>query len=413
MKTLLRGNILYSTKLGQLNALERGYIALEEGVVRGVFLQPPTAYAAWPVEDWGERIILPAPVDTHLHAPQFPVLGSGMGQTLLPWLNSYVLPAEARFADPAYAEWAYSALAQALVRQGTTRAVVFGSIHGATTPLLMAAFQQAGLRALVGKVNMDRESPAYYVERTQASLDDTRRWLDQTLAAYSLVSPILTPRFIPSCTDQLLEGLARIREAYRLPVQSHLSENQSEVQWVKRLHPDCPTYAHAYHKFGLLGEDTAMAHCVLSGPEEIALLRNTHTLAVHCPDSNLNLMSGIAPVRRLLNAGVRVALGSDIAGGAELSMFHVMASAIRVSKLLCLESGERPLSAREAFYLGTAPGAALFGQHPLGEGEGLHALVVDDGAAQLDLEARLERLLYLIEPGWIVRRYAQGRVIGE
>ena len=200
-----------------------------------------------------------------------------------------------------------------------------------------------------------------------------------------------------------------------LPLQSHLSENQDEIAWVKELHPDCPQYWQAYAKYGCWGEHTIMAHCVYSDEAERAAIKEAGVWAVHCPDSNNNIASGIAPLRKMLEEGLNVALGSDIAGGAKLSMTDVATQAIRLSKLRWLESGKQEafLTVREAFYLITTAGQAYFGAQPgFGVGEPLHAVVFNDGKFAynpgLSLEERLERVLYLADKSTITAVYSAG-----
>lgn len=165
-----------------------------------------------------------------------------------------------------------------------------------------------------------------------------------------------------------MEGLGRLAEEYELPVQSHLSENEAEIEWVRTLHPDCEQYWETYAKFGLWKRGTIMAHCVHSDARERAAMRSAGVWVAHSPDSNTNLYSGVAPVRKMLSEGLSVALASDVAGGAKLSMLHAAAEAIRASKLRYYYSGKRPdeayLTVPEAFYLATSAGQQYFGAGP-------------------------------------------------
>ena len=184
----------------------------------------------------------------------------------------------------------------------------------------------------VGKVNMDRNCPDFLTEGgAEESEKKTLRWLEETQGVYDHTRPILTPRFIPSCSDDLMRRLSRIRRQYGLPVQSHLSENPGEVQWVRELCPGTSCYGAAYDQFGLFGGEakTVMAHCVYSGEEERALMKERGVFIAHCPESNENLSSGIAPVRRYLEEGQNMGLGSDVAGGTSESIFRAMAEAIQ------------------------------------------------------------------------------------
>jgi len=217
-----------------------------------------------------------------------------------------------------------------------------------------------------------------------------------------------------------MKGLAALRKQHGLPVQSHLSENRKEVEWVRELCPASRGYAAAYRDFGLLGGETPtiMAHCVWSDEDEIRLLAEQKVFAAHCPQSNMNLSSGIAPVRRFLEAGVPTGLGTDVAGGVHDSIFRAMTDAIQVSKLrrALLAANERPLSLEEAFYLGTASGGAFFGAcGSFNEGYDFDALVIDDrvpdNAFELSLRERLERVVYLSDERNIRAKYVKGNQI--
>ncbi len=401
-RTILKGTILSAPALGQLDITENGYLVAEDGVIAGVFSTLPPQYAGESVEDYGDALILQSFADMHLHAPQYPMLGTGMDLPLLDWLNTYTFPTEARFSDPDYARGIYRRLAQELIAHGTTRVCMFSSLHTDATLILMEELEQAGVTGFVGKVNMDRNGlPGVLEETTEGS-----------------IRPILTPRFTPSCTNELMAFLGKLAVERDLPVQSHLSENRSEVDWVRQLHPDCAQYWETYAKYGLWNRRTAMAHCVWSDPRERTAMRDAGVLAVHCADSNQNLCSGVAPVRTLLNEGVRVALGSDIAGGDSLDMFAVTAAAVRASKARRILDGWETefLTVPEAWYLATSAGAAFFGAGPgFAAGDPLHALVLDDsGLPQphpLTPAERLERCLYRRQEGAVLAVWSEGRKV--
>ena len=316
MTEILKGNLVHTPSFGRLETLPGGFLLLEDGVVRGLYRSLPREYAACPVTDWGEALILPSFADMHLHAPQYPMLGMGMDLPLLDWLNAYTFRTEARFTDAAYARRVYRQLAEDLISSGTTRVAMFSSCHTDATLILMEELERAGVTGYVGRVNMDRNSGAVQ-EETEASLSETRRWLDA--CRFPHVRPILTPRFTPSCTDELMAALGELARERDLPVQSHLSENSGEIAWVRELHPDCGQYWETYAKYGLWKPGTLMAHCVHSDSRERQAMADAGVWAVHCAASNVNLCSGTAPVRRLLDQGVQVALGSDIAGGDLIS----------------------------------------------------------------------------------------------
>ena len=416
--TILRGNIVSAPAPGRLEAVEGGYLVAEDGVIAGVFPTLPERYAGAAVEDWGGALILQSLADLHLHAPQYPLMGTGMDLPLLEWLNAYAFPTEARCADPDYARQLYRLLARDLAANGTTRVCMFSSLHTDATLILMEELERAGLVGYVGKVNMDRNSaPGLLQETTEESMGETLRWLE-ACRDFPHIRPILTPRFIPACTDELMAFLGNLARERGLPAQSHLSETQAEMAWVRQLHPDCRQYWETYAKFGLWDSRTLMAHCVWSDARERAAMRDAGVTVVHCADSNLDLCSGFAPVRVMLEEGLRVALGSDVAGGDHLSMFDAVAAAVRASKARrILDRWETDfLTVPEAWYLGTSAGAAYFGDAPgFAPGNPLHALVLADDQLPsphpLTLAERLERCVYRRQPDAIRAVWSAGRKI--
>ena len=400
---ILKGTICYSTSPTELVVRENAYAVCVNGVSQGVFEEVPAEFANLPVLDYGDRLIVPGMVDLHIHAPQYTFRGTGMDLELMDWLQQQAFPEEARFESREYAEKAYTIFARQLKNSATTRAVVFGTRHGASTEILMEKLEETGLVTFVGKVNMDQNAPKPLVEESaEASEADTLAWLERLTDRFERTKPILTPRFIPSCSRILLEKLARIRQEKKLPVQSHLSENPGEITFVKELFPEEATYGHCYARYGLLGEDTVMAHCVYSSAEEMALLKQQGTFIAHCPASNTNLSSGIAPVRRYLENDLRVGLGSDVAGGHTESMFRAMTDAIQASKLYwrLVDASCKPLCFAESFYLATLGGGSFFGKvGSFAPGYEFDALVLEEGAmphwSELNPKQRLERYAYL------------------
>lgn len=416
--TILKGTVVSAPAPGRLEATENGYLVAEDGVIRGVFPVLPEQYAGAAVEDCGDDLIVQSFADLHLHAPQYPMLGMGMDLPLLDWLNTYTFPLEARFADPDYARTIYRRLAAELAENGTTRVCMFSSLHTDATLILMEELEKAGITGYVGKVNMDRNSlPGVLEETTEQSMSETLRWLE-ACGDFRLVKPMLTPRFTPSCSDELMAFLGKLAAERTLPVQSHLSENDKEIQWVRELHPDCKQYWETYAKYGLWNDRTVMAHCVWSDERERAAMRDAGVTAVHCADSNQNICSGVAPVRAMLREGLKVALGSDIAGGDQLHMFDVVASAIRASKARRILDGWETdfLTVAEGWYLGTSAGAAYFGEAPgFAPGNPLHALVLRDSDLPqphpLTAAERLERAVYLRQKDAIRAVWSAGRKI--
>lgn len=416
---LLKGDLCYSQDRTHLETVEDGILVCLDGVCQGVFRQVPEQYGALPMVDCTGKLVVPGLVDLHVHAPQYAYRGLGMDMELLDWLNTNAFPEEAKYADADYAKRAYPLFVEDLKGGATTRAVMFATLHGPATRVLMDLVEDSGLVAYVGKVNMDRNSPDLLREESaEASARATAAWLEETAGKYRRVKPILTPRFIPSCSDELMERLGQLQRAYHLPVQSHLSENQGEVEWVRELCPAAACYGDAYARVGLFGGSapTIMAHCVLSGEEEIGMMRERGVWVAHCPQSNTNIASGIAPVRRYLQEGIPVGLGSDVAGGHSTSIFRAMADAIQVSKLRwrLQDQSLAPLTVEEAFWLGTAGGGSFFGA--VGSflpGCELDAVVLDDrrlrSTRELTLKERLERVIYLSDDRDVAGKFVQGR----
>lgn len=417
MLTILKGNIIEAKSIDELAITENGYIVLDDGVIQGVFPHLPARYDGAHIVDYGNRLIMQSFSDMHLHAPQYPMLGIGMDLPLLDWLSTYTFPTEANFADTALAQDAYEALARDLVNHGTTRACVFSSIHCDATLILMEALEKAGICAYVGKVNMDQNGGTNYQETTEASIAETKRWLSGC-DRFTNVRPILTPRFTPTCSDKLMHWLGDAAREQGLYVQSHLSENMAEIQWVKELHPDCKQYWETYDKYGLFNDHTIMAHCVHSDLREQEALRSHHVLVAHCPDSNINICSGLVPVRDMLDRGLWIALGSDIAGGANLSMPYVITEAIRMSKAQRIDTDWNTpfLSVSQAYFLGTTAGASYFGAKAgFAKGDKLHAVIINDdvlpGFYKLSVRERFDRAIYLTDDRHIEAVYSEGRRI--
>ena len=419
---ILKGDIIYTPTPKEFVSKKGGYIVYENDNIVGVYDEFPEEYKNCPLEDFGDKVIIPGLVDLHVHAPQFVVRGVGLDMELLDWLNTYIFCTECKFADPEYARTIYSRVAKDFVKQGTTRIVIFATIHNEATKILMEEFEKCGVTAYVGKVNMDRNSPDYLVETTENSVNDTIKFIEETGDKYKYIKPIITPRFTPTCTPELMTELGKMARKYNVPVQSHLSENQGEIAWVKELEPECNYYLDAYKKYDMFGNgvNTVMAHCVHMSDDEIKAMKDCGVFVAHCPESNNNLSSGISPIRKMMDAGVKIGLGSDIAGGYELSIFKVMCEALQVSKLKWLYDGKEGqfLSVAEAFYLGTTGGAEFFGHKGgFGIGDPLHALVIDDTDLKYDRtlvdtpEERIERIIHLADDRNIVARYSNGRAI--
>ncbi|MGX6591177.1 guanine deaminase [Cetobacterium ceti] len=418
----LKGTIVHTPVLGAYEILNDGYIVVENDKVVGTFEALPEEYKNVEVADYTGKMIIPGFVDLHFHAPQFPNRGLGLDKELLPWLETYTFPEETKYADLDYAKNAYSKVIHELWKQGTTRAVLFGTIHREANELLMDMLNEAGLGAMVGKVNMDRNSPPTYCERTEDSIAETRKFIENTKDKYKLVKPIITPRFVPTCTPELMRALGNMAEEYGVHIQSHLDENRGEIDWVSALHPEHENYSVVYDNYKLFGNTTptVMAHCIWNGPEEIELMKKRNMWVAHCPHSNTNLSSGIAPVRTYLKEGIHVGLASDISGGHDVSIPKTIAAAAQSAKLrwVYLNDGEEVLSTPEWLYLATKGGGEFFGKVGSFEpGYEFDALVIDDSTIadvnERKTEERIERYIYVGDDRNIEARYVAGNLVQE
>lgn len=416
MLLILKGNIISAVEYGKLDIIEGGYLVSEDGVILGTYKDLPKEYENEKIEDYGNMLIMQSFSDMHLHAPQYPMLGMGMDLELIDWLNTYTFPLEAKFKDNEFARGVYHELAKKLIENGTTRVAMFSSLHKEATLILMEELEKAGICGYVGKVNMDRNSSDELKETTDESISETLDWIKKS--NFKHIKPIITPRFTPSCTNELMMKLGQIAKEYNLPVQSHLSENLGEIAWVKELHPDTLDYYESYLKYGLWNNKTLMAHCVHSSQKEQESILKNGVYVVHCPASNQNLMSGFSPVKKMIEKGINVVLGSDIAGGDYLSMFDNVAAAIRASKARnILDKWDTGfLTVSEAFYLGTSASNKFFDEKPgFAKGNKLHCLVLDDSklisGKKLSIKERFERAIYIREDNAIKAVYSEGRKV--
>jgi len=420
---IYRANIIYTPQSDHFEVVSRGFIAVNGGRVEGVYSELPQHLSGHAVTDWGDRLLIPAMNDMHVHAPQYRNQGIAMDLELLPWLQNYTFPEEMKYADTGYAERMYRRFVRDLWRFGTMRSCVFATIHTESTRLLMHLFQEAGMGAMVGKVGMNRNCP----EGLSEKVEDMVKGYEELIAEFSmpdgqvtpLVQPIITPRFIPSCTPEMLSACGQLAVKYQLPVQSHLSENKDEIAWVQQLEKESSSYGDAYNRYDLFGQTpTVMAHCVWTDGEELELMKRNGVMVAHCPTSNFNVASGMAPIRKFLEEGLRVGLGSDISGGHDLNIFRMMVYAIQVSKMHYQQNHEQPfLTLSEAFWLATKSAGSFFGHVGSFEpGYEFDALVIDDSDLNHDnysLLHRLERYIYLGDDRQIEHRFCRGKEIME
>jgi guanine deaminase len=343
-------------------------------------------------------MVLPGFVDLHIHAPQYPQLGKALDVPLEVWLQRHTFPLEARYADSGFAGRVYPTLVADLLDNGTTTAVYFATIHEAATKRLVDACLAQGQRAFVGKVAMDNpeECPPFYRDASvEAGLAGTRGVIDYVRAhpdnRAGLVEPVVTPRFVPSCTDPMLEGLGALARECGCAVQTHCSE--SDWQHGYALARFGRRDAEVLDGFGLLTRRTVLAHGTFLDAGDMDLIRTRGSGVAHCPLSNVYFSNAVFPLRAALAKGVRVGLGTDIAGGPSASLFDNCRMAVAASRMLeeGVDAAEGPearrrpgtrIDFRTALHLATAGGADVL-DIPAGRfAPGCHfdAMVVDPAA---------------------------------
>lgn len=375
-----------------------------------------------------DALLVPGFVDLHVHAPQHPQLGLALDRPLEEWLHAYTFPLEARFADLGFARRAYGRLVADLLSNGTTTAMMFATLHVDATRLLADLCIAAGLRALVGKVAMDCPDgcPAHYRDASaDAAVAGTAAVLDH-IATHpdnrGLVEGVVTPRFIPACTDAALEGLGALAAERGARIQTHCAESDWEAAHVQAR--TGLSDAAALDRFGLLTDRAVLAHAPFLSEADMGLIASRRAAIAHCPLSNAYFAGAVFPLRAAMAKGLRIGLGTDISGGPSAAMLSAQRMAVAASRML--ETGTdpalpperrgRPLSAidwRCAFHLATAGGAAALGL-PVGlfaAGLRCDALVLHAPAAEpFDApDDRLARALHMAGREDIRAVYVDGR----
>ncbi|KAK1965117.1 guanine deaminase [Colletotrichum sublineola] len=332
----------------------------------------------WKVGDVEVRVgeegqfFFPGFIDTHVHASQYPNVGIFGKSTLLDWLNTYTFPLEASLKDQTKAKRVYTACVRRTLAHGTTTSAYYATIDVDATNLLADICLALGQRAFVGRVCMDREGlcPEYYKdESAQDSLTKTRETVNYIRTIdpdFEIVAPILTPRFAPSCSSEAMRGLASMQKELDVLVQTHISENEGEIELVKELFPESASYTDVYDAHGLLGDKTVLAHAIHLSEEEAATIAERGAKVSHCPCSNSSITSGAARVRWLWDKGIDVGLGTDMSGGYSPSILDAARQAALVSRHVAMglrgqERERAKLTVEEVLYLGTRGGAKVVG----------------------------------------------------
>lgn len=379
------------------------------------------------------QILIPGFVDTHNHAPQWAQRGLGQGMHILDWLDAITFPNEARFSDPDYAHRIYANCVDGFLRQGITTASYYGSIHGDATKILASLCLEKGQRALVGKCNMTRNAPEYYLDSSAGeSLRVTEDCIAhiRSLNAGKLVQHVLTPRFAISCDPEVLQGLGAIaRNNPDLPIQTHFNEAEQEMKATMELFPQFTSEADLYEHYGLLGKRSILAHCCYMTEYEMERLKALDCGVAHCPISNMTVGGGFmaAPIRDFMRRGIKVGLGTDSGGGFSSSILDAIRQAMIAShsREVTSKGYDKGLSIDEAFYLATLGGAQVCGlDETVGNfqvGKAFDAIVVGTLGAEQgiitvveendSLKTVFEKFIMTGDDRNIVKVYVQGRAV--
>lgn len=314
--------------------LEDGVLVVQNGIILERGPQQPLLerYRGITIHDYRDHWLLPGFIDAHVHYPQTPMIGA-YGEQLLTWLTSYTFPTEARFAEAEYAERMAEVFLHELLRNGTTTAVTLCTVYPQSVDALANAALRHGMRLILGKVMMDRNVPEPLQDSPESSYRDSRglieRWHGRERLLYAV-----SPRFAISSSSEQLCGAARLLEQFpSVYLHTHLSENLEEVAWVERLFPNHASYTDVYREHGLLTSRSLFAHGVHLGEPELVQLAQAGATLTFCPSANLFLGSGLFPMARVRNAGVRVALGTDVGAGTSFSLLRTLSDAYKVLQL--------------------------------------------------------------------------------
>jgi guanine deaminase len=362
----IRGFLIDTPAAGKIRGIRDGALLIEDGLIvaAGPFdeVRPQAPDLRW--QHSPEAIVIPGLIDVHAHLPQYPAVAS-VEPALLPWLERRIFPLEREF-NAAVARREAPLFFEALARHGTTCAMLYTTIYEESCHVAFEAAEASGLRIIMGKVMMDEGSygglPAEKILPLSIEQSERlcRRWhrCDQGRIEYAF-----SPRFAVTCTADLMRGAAELASKFDAYIQTHLSENHAEIAAVRKRFPEFTSYTDVYAQCDMLGDRTVLGHCIHLSDDEIKLLADSRSVVAYCPTSNFFLASGIMPMNRLRDAGLRIGLGSDVAGGPELNLWQVMRSAIEAQQARSFyEEGVFVPTAGDVFHLATLGGAAALGK---------------------------------------------------
>lgn len=400
---------------------EDGLLVVEDGKIKAVgdYSELIGDYKGSKITVYNGKLLMPGFIDTHIHFPQTEMIAS-YGAELLDWLNTYTFPTEQKFEDKEYAVKISKEFLRQLLLQGTTTALVFGSVHKASVEAFFEEAQSQNLRMIAGKVMMDRNAPDYLLDTPESSYTDSKELIEEWHGKDRLLYAV-TPRFAPTSSKEQLAKAKQLLEEYPdVYLHTHLSENKEELAWVSELFPEADNYLDVYDRAGLLHSKSVFAHSIYLSESEWGTLHHHDCSVAFCPTSNLFLGSGLFNIQAAERHKVRVGMGTDVGAGTSFSILETLQEAYKVNQLRKAfpEEGyeQEPLSSLKAFYLATLGGAkALHLDSVIGnfeEGKEADFVVLDLASSEL-LKFRLAQCKTLEEKLFVIQMLANDRIITQ
>lgn len=396
-----------------------GLLVIENGKVKSLTPFNDKSADLYPhLEDKRGQLIMPGFIDTHIHYPQTEMIAA-YGEQLLEWLETYTFPTEKQFKDKLYAQKISQFFINELLKNGTTSALVFGTVHPESVDALFEEAEKIDMRMIAGKVMMDRNAPDYLLDTAQSSYDQSKalieKWHNKGRLQYAI-----TPRFAPTSTPEQLELAGKLKAEYPdVYVQTHLSENVDEIEWVKSLFPEREGYLDVYKHYGLTGDKSVFAHCIHLTDKEWTIMAESNSVIAFCPTSNLFLGSGLFNLDKADDNNVPVGLATDVGGGTSFSQLRSLSEAYKIMQL----QGKK-LSVFKGLYLATLGSAqSLSLDHKVGnfeKGKEADFIVLDWAATELQtlrlensnsLQDKLFALMMLGDERNIHSTYVAGKLV--
>ena len=400
--TIIKTNILSPLSQTEAQLRKNVFITFDKTKIISISKETPTR----DFSDFSDCVCLPGLIDTHVHLSQFYVCGKH-SSNLLEWLQKYIFAAEYKSRDEAFARRIAEDFFTAQINAGTTTSVIYTAPYKRACDLAFEIAADFGVRALIGKTMMDCNSPDFLQEDTKQSLNESFELFEKWNKSTPLLEYVFSPRFAPVCSSDLMKEVGKYAHQNDAFIQTHLSENFDEIEWVKKLFPAFSSYTEVYEKHGILGEKTILGHVIHIDENELEIIKKTGSKIAHCPDSNFFLKSGAFPFEKIKAANIDFALASDVAAGTSLSMFNMM-------KMCNYRQDDYIVSPAEAFYYATLGGAKVLGKEKIigsvesGKEADLTFVKIAD-INEKDKESLLSELLYLGTEREIKAVFAAGK----